>query len=723
MRKRNIFLSVIVPAYNEEDTIQIILKKILSCLPPRSEVIVVDDGSSDKTQEILLSFERYKRIRLFFLPKNRGKGYAVRYGLRKARGSVFLIQDADLEYNPQDYKRLLRPIKNGQAQVVYGSRLANHPLSLSSLRRLPLPHHFIGNKFLTFMTNLLYGSHLTDMETCYKVFSRKVYRTLKLTKDRFDIEVEITAQILRAGFKIIEIPIKTKPRSYDQGKKITWRDGVYALFALLKFRIDTYLLSVFAVIAIAALFRFWDFPNRYGLWSDQARDAIVGRVSIAHRTLPLIGSFSSAGPFTFGPYWYWQSALMNLISPTHMGYWIGMGIASLFMIVLLMWIGEKIGGRFMSILVGLFAAVSFSQLQSSLGSTQHSMVAVIVTLFLAMIILYINSGSILQLFLASFFLGFAMNYHYQAMYLLPMLVLLFFSRRPSLLGLIMACIGLFLPFLPLLIFDIQHDWWNLTRIIDYYRFGQYRIYVPNRWLTYAGIFWPSYWAKTVGGFSILAYSTMISVGFLFLVKFFRRQLKRSLLIYGFGFLAAIIWFRYFRGERFEGYVIYSIPLIIIFTAWLVSQIAKRYLAIGLIVSALLMFGSLRSVWNDRHYRNAYAPLKAMKQSLIESIPASKYAIYDHEFRTSGCSISLSLLLDDRYMAANDGLPIGICQEEFCPPGYEHITSSDVGAFVCRVVDLRDSDNQVLSEQNWVLVSPEEVHRMTVEWWKNEDLTH
>ncbi len=186
MKRSSIFLSVIVPVFNEEATLKTILRRILVHLPPDSEVIVVNDGSTDQTAIVLEKVRRSNKLRIYSLSTNKGKGYAVRYGLRRARGRVFLIQDADLEYHPQDFHRLLQPIRDGTAQVVYGSRLANHPFSLNTLVHIPMPLHYIANTALSMITNLMYGSSLTDMETCYKVFTRQVYRSVRLAKNGFD---------------------------------------------------------------------------------------------------------------------------------------------------------------------------------------------------------------------------------------------------------------------------------------------------------------------------------------------------------------------------------------------------------------------------------------------------------------------------------------------------------------------------------------------------------
>jgi len=236
MSVKKIYLSVIVPVYNEEKTVVRLLRKVLKYLPRNSEVVVVNDGSSDRTVKELNKFGRSKRVRVFNMNINRGKGYAVRHGLEQAQGQILLIQDADLEYDPKYYTKLLEPIGKGEVEVVYGSRLKGIPVNVDTLRTIPLPSHFVANRALSLMTNLMFGSNLTDMETCYKVFTKGVYKKLKLTKNKFDIEVEMTAQILQAGYKIVEVPIRTKPRLHTEGKKLTWRDGLGAVTALVEYK-------------------------------------------------------------------------------------------------------------------------------------------------------------------------------------------------------------------------------------------------------------------------------------------------------------------------------------------------------------------------------------------------------------------------------------------------------------------------------------------------------
>lgn len=230
-------LSVIVPVYNEAATIGRILQKILDVKIRNvgMEVIIVDDFSTDGTREKLLKI-RDERVKVFFHERNRGKGSAVRTGLQHATGDVILFQDADLEYDPADYEKLIQPIAGNLADVVYGSRFLGKSLRVLGHGRLVLPTHFIGNKILTLITTVLYGRRLTDMETGYKVFRSSVIKGIDLTAERFEIEPEITAKLLKRRVRIYEVPINYFARDFGEGKKITWKDGIKAAWWLIKYK-------------------------------------------------------------------------------------------------------------------------------------------------------------------------------------------------------------------------------------------------------------------------------------------------------------------------------------------------------------------------------------------------------------------------------------------------------------------------------------------------------
>jgi glycosyltransferase involved in cell wall biosynthesis len=222
-------LSVIVPVYDERNTVVEIVRRMRAVdLPVDLEILVIDDGSTDGTRDVLRQLHD-STVRVITHERNRGKGAAIRTGLAQLTGDLVLVQDADLEYDPEDWPKLLTPIMRGKAQVVYGSRFTGE-------RRNMLFLHWVGNRFLSLVTNVLYNTTLSDMETCYKLFDRTVLQGIKLRAMRFEFEPEVTAKILRRGIRIYEVPISYTGREFDEGKKITWRDGFVALWTLVKYR-------------------------------------------------------------------------------------------------------------------------------------------------------------------------------------------------------------------------------------------------------------------------------------------------------------------------------------------------------------------------------------------------------------------------------------------------------------------------------------------------------
>ncbi len=222
-------LSVIIPVYNEVESIQEIVRRV-QATQLAWEIVIVDDCSQDGTRDLLKEMDGKDNVRVLLHDRNQGKGAAVRTGLAAARGDVLLIQDADLEYDPRDYPILLKPLEEGIADVVYGSRFLGGP------RRVAMFWHMVANYLLTFMTNVLYNTILSDMETGYKVFRREVIVGMPLRARRFDFEPEFTAKVLKRHYRIFEVPIRFNPRDYSQGKKIKLKDAFEAVWTLLKYR-------------------------------------------------------------------------------------------------------------------------------------------------------------------------------------------------------------------------------------------------------------------------------------------------------------------------------------------------------------------------------------------------------------------------------------------------------------------------------------------------------
>jgi glycosyltransferase involved in cell wall biosynthesis len=221
-------LSVIMPVYNERETLSEILARVRA-VDLEMEIVIVDDGSTDGTKDVLREEEKAGDLKVLYHETNQGKGAAVRTGLEHASGDFIIIQDADLEYDPRDYHKLLKPLLEGQAEVVYGSRFMEYSETMFFLQAL-------GNKIVTLITNVLYGTALSDMETCYKALRAEIIQSIPLRSRRFELEPEITAKLLKRGYRIHEIPISYQGREYHEGKKLTWRDGITALWTLIKYR-------------------------------------------------------------------------------------------------------------------------------------------------------------------------------------------------------------------------------------------------------------------------------------------------------------------------------------------------------------------------------------------------------------------------------------------------------------------------------------------------------
>ncbi|OGD94019.1 glycosyl transferase [Candidatus Curtissbacteria bacterium RIFCSPHIGHO2_01_FULL_41_44] len=233
-------LSIIVPVFNEAKTIQKVVRRLVEVSLPlgiKKEIIVIDDGSTDSSKSKIKSLKlRYKNLKLVFHAKNFGKGAAVRSGILVATGDFILIQDADLEYDPVYIPKLLEAILAKKAKVVYGTRFVNYPLRLCGKNKTPLPSHYVANKILNLLTNFLYGTKLTDIETGYKIFSKEALSDIKLRSNHFDIELELTSKFLKRKFDILEVSILAKPRNFKEGKKFNFLDGAVAFLSLFKYR-------------------------------------------------------------------------------------------------------------------------------------------------------------------------------------------------------------------------------------------------------------------------------------------------------------------------------------------------------------------------------------------------------------------------------------------------------------------------------------------------------
>ena len=757
------------------------------------EIVIVDDGSSDGTGRVLKEFEGTDSVAVFRHKVNLGKGAALITAIGEARGDIVLTQDADLEYDPKYYKRLLEPLVFDESlDVVYGSRLSHLPLNLANLRTIPLPFNFLANKVLSQMYCWLYANRLTDIETGYKAIRTGLVQRLGLDSGGFDIEIELTAKLTNVGASFAEVPITSEPRDYSEGKKITPWDGVVAVIKLFRYRLRRHRLWLVLILVLAASLRLYRMEHRVALWQDQARDALVGRVALREGRVPLIGSFSSAGPFTFGPVWYYYTAAAALMPSVWQLYFVGGVVISLSTVVGFYLLGKELGGgeilssppthkaseghskslsskgleegvgsgfsgarqssealkiahqvrddkrgngghapplagrglggvRDSGVLLGLWAAliagVSPAVVGSTLANTQHTLVGAFSVWFLYFTLRYVRVPSVFDLTVASVFLSLSINAHYQAFYLLPVFGLALLSRRINLRALVSGAVAGAVVWLPMVWFDATHHWWNWRKLVDYYRFGQYRIYVPNRWLTYALEFWPTTWGDVVGG-PVLAYAIMGLIGILFLMGVYKRSLTRAEVVVGLGFLLSIVWFRYFRGERLTAYMVYSYGFIIVWTAWMLVHLrAVSGRLYGLLAVGILA-AFVPGLYRHLNGVNSYSSTLNLKRELVRNIGTDvPVALYDYQFANVGCSHALSFLLDDEGLSRPDGIPVGVCNSPECANAdlLGSVRSTTLSCNLYRLAEHPDPE-----DKTWTNVTPERLHADTVEWWRRVD---
>ncbi len=489
-------------------------------------------------------------------------------------------------------------------------------------------------------------------------------------------------------------------------------------------------IAVFFIFILATVIRFYNYDQRWGLAPDQAREAIIGRTALSLGRLPIIGAFYSAGPFTWGPWFYWFIALATAVYPRSIiTPWIILTITSIISVLIFIRIGKILGGNVLGITLGLLATFSTAELASSANLTNPSMISFLAVLSILLFIEYLINKRSLCAFLLGLIIGIALNIHLQSIGLLTLVPLMFIFtsthktnqnlltwlrailREISIKALLFLVLGLLLPFIPLIIFDLNHNWINLRNILIYYLFEQGLVGSSNSWFTYLGIFWPKFWAQVTGGYPFLGYCLAGLTILVYAWLFFKRKLPRILFILSISFFLQVIMLRYHHGPKFYSYLSFLQPFVLIFTGWALFQLSKISRLIGTAVLILVIFGSFR--YDIYEYRNKnHAPIiQSIKSALVDKFPNEKFAIYDEGFSVQNYSFPLSLFLQVDKKTSEDGIPIGVCAGS-CP-SYKPIIQKSPPM----IVDLREMSQEQLETEKWFLVTPNSLYHSTVEWWK------
>ncbi len=473
------------------------------------------------------------------------------------------------------------------------------------------------------------------------------------------------------------------------------------MFGIAASPIGPHLKIYICIIFLSLFIRAFNFTDRIAIESDNTRDVAVARFAFDTQSIPRIGQYSSAGPFFYGPWWYWTLSLVTLLPLGIFTHWYFILLLSLFFISGMYFLGSELGGRKLGLLAALIASISPLAVKNSLAVWNPVIIPYLVLLSLVLLVKFIKHKSPKIVFFLGFTLGIAVNIHFQSILLMPTFaVAAIFSRKPK--HLLMLCLGFLLPFIPLINFDISHGFINFRNIYHYLTVGQYAIWVPNRWLTYIFDYWPNTWSLMFGGHKAISIFIMAVVSLVILLRI--KHWRSYLTLYGIAalFVMELILFRYYRGERFLYYSYFAYPTVNILCAWAILQLVRMNKFLGLLIAftSFITTTVITVSWmSPAPY--TYTKIKSTITEIYNSMPKDGYSVYGCLFNgdTVSYPVAYFMYLDGK----NDknGKKIGVCE------GSDHAADWKV---------LLDEEVQSTNSA-WMNRDTETVYRETAEWWK------
>ncbi len=481
-----------------------------------------------------------------------------------------------------------------------------------------------------------------------------------------------------------------------------------------------YQVVVLIILAFAAVLRFYNYNHRWGLAYDQAHDALVARYAVEHGKIPLLGPFSSAGPFQTGGEWYWLLMIPTFIYPySVLSPWIFLTFLYLVFVGIMIFIGNKLEGRLFSIIVGLFAAVSTAQIAQGVSLTNQTPQSLIAALAILYMVKFIQGKKTRSLFLMSLCISLAASIHLQGAALVFLLIAtIVLSRSFNIKYMVAALCGLIIPAFPILFYDLKHDFFNVKNMFHYYWYDQYKISLDvlgRRWLTFAGVFIPQSWSFVIGGFPIVAYLQIVGVVFLMIYAFVKNKLKIEWIIVALSISAMIVVLKYTRTPLFDSYLVFLHPFVLLVSAYVVLRIISINRIVGILV--LLIIVVLTSVKNIPYLGGEYDytahVVSLQKKALLERYPDKKFAIYDRELGVKDKSLPLVLFLDIEGKIDDNGHKVGVIIQTMQYEVKGSLIYGDRGGY--QLFDLNRSSDIQLSKDKWAIVNPSEIYRSTEEW--------
>jgi len=476
-------------------------------------------------------------------------------------------------------------------------------------------------------------------------------------------------------------------------------------------------ISLFVIILIAIFFRFYNYSNRWGLASDQARDAILVLQALKTHSIPLIGPFSASGPFVFGPYMYWLLMIIGALFPfSFLSFWVGLGIISVIMVLVMVVIGKEIGDKSFGILLGFFTAISTRSDMSTnlIFSRLAGFASIISVYFLVKSIKYSRWRDYLFLGL---FLGIAMNSHFQAVPLVFVLPISIFFGKRSIKNVVSLIGGFIVPFIPLIIFDLRSHFYESTHLIKYW-FSPDAGDLPTRWITYLSVTWPEFWRVTIGGNYYVAILLVALTSTMLLYYALKKKINKMLGAIIIIYIFIFILLRYFTGPISIDFTAFINPFILIPIVWVLWKIKNRNkyfgLALILVVSIFTIATSYDSIVSATNYSSSNA--KMLEKIIVEKFPKnSKFSIYDYKYKNTEISLPLVLYLNQDGKISDSGIRIGV--SESIIPNVQ-LNYFEKGRYTEFLYTLENFSDKTLTKNGWVSVDPSNVYTSIEDWYKN-----
>jgi hypothetical protein len=475
---------------------------------------------------------------------------------------------------------------------------------------------------------------------------------------------------------------------------------------------------IVCITLIGFFLRFWNYSERFGLAYDQAHDAVVAREALREGKIPLVGPFSSAGPFQTSGTWYWLLMIPTALYRSSVSTpWVFLTFLYVMMIYMVGMFGRKIEGNLFGILIALLTALSTAQIAQSVNLTNQTPIPVFVFLSLFCAYYYLKKNTVISAFGMGLFAGLAASIHLQGMSLAIVVFLALFLGGVTMRTFFSAFFGALLPMLPIVLWDTKNDFFTIRNMFYYYRYDQFNISLDvlgRRWLTYLTEFWPKEWAHIIGGVPGIAVGIVMGAVFFFIIRFFQKKVRRFWFLIFFSFFGMAVIVRYTRVPIFSSFITFMHPFVLFITAWTLYQTFRLHKFVGAVVLIFVLFFTVQKTYKEVfsfHTNNSARTSKFIRTELMTLFPGEKFSFYDWKYEEAGRSVPAALYMDEKHLLDPNGRKIGFSRHSPEDSLMTPVISTASGM----LIDYSSTTSAYLLENGWIGVNPWDIYRETEEW--------